>query len=823
MTYLKNILPWLSIRAKLIIAFAGLSVIPVGLVGLHGVFSNAQMMKQIAFENLTHDVRTIREKTAHFLTGVESDLRLLQNASFVQRFVRAFEGSAELRKERAIEHLASELLAFARTKQIYYQIRIIDDAGEELLRIECLNLRDSLPSFHSTPASELRQGFASYYILLAEGLTKGEIAFTPAEVVHGSAERIPVIGFVMPLFGSKSRNGLLIANVFAKDLFRVIETQRHLNLQGKIVLASSDGHYLYHSEKKKDWNKLLASREDENLQHDYSPSIVAKLLSGQEGMIDEGIDEIISYGPLFSPRGTSFSHQPRAFSNPFFVFESLPKETVLGPVWTFSWTFAGFLIVFLITSVGLGLLATRQFTKPIAMLQQGAEVITKGNYGHRLHVETHDEIEELAKQFNVMAASLEAHEREILRHRTKLQEMVQDRTRELTEEKAKLQALLDNVPSAVVLVDQQFRIQAASAAFSTVAGFRFEDVRGLDCQSVFCRDGFCRECVSRQAMLSGNTESHVDQTVDRAGAERYIEHVAIPMKENGHVGSILEIITDITKRKQLEQRLLQTERLTTAGEMSALIAHEFRNSLTSVKMILQLQHESKNLLSRERKSLDVALNSIYHMEGVVTELLNFARPSPMEFHSEQLSDVINDSINFIESHLSKNIHIEKSLQKPLPPIELDVPHFKEAMINILLNAAQAIESKPSMERKEIITVRAQTTTLGKELRDFTLRDIIGDGQDKNGGPTGREITLEKGTRYILVEVSDTGPGIPRNLLNRIFDPFFTTKSNGTGLGLPMVKQTVNAHGGIVTVESREGKHATFRIYLPLEKKETTHA
>ena len=177
MTRLRNILPWLSIRAKLIIAFAGLSVIPVALVGLHGVFSNAKMMKQIAFENLTHDVHTIREKTANFLTGVESDLRLLQNASFVQRFVTALEGSAEPAKERVTEQLASELLAFARTKQIYYQIRIIGNAGDELLRIECQTLSDSLLSFRSAPVSELRRGFESYYLLVAEGLTKGEIAF----------------------------------------------------------------------------------------------------------------------------------------------------------------------------------------------------------------------------------------------------------------------------------------------------------------------------------------------------------------------------------------------------------------------------------------------------------------------------------------------------------------------------------------------------------------------------------------------------------------------------------------------------------------------
>jgi signal transduction histidine kinase len=145
------------------------------------------------------------------------------------------------------------------------------------------------------------------------------------------------------------------------------------------------------------------------------------------------------------------------------------------------------------------------------------------------------------------------------------------------------------------------------------------------------------------------------------------------------------------------------------------------------------------------------------------------------------------------------------------------------MINILLNAAQAIESKPSMNRKEIVSVHAQTTTLGKELRDFTLRDTIVDDRNRDEGRTGREITLKKGTRCILVEISDTGPGIPRTIVNRVFDPFFTTKSNGTGLGLPMVKQTVNAHGGVVTVHSRKDDRATFKIYLPLRKKDRTHA
>ncbi|MEK6755676.1 MAG: PAS domain S-box protein, partial [Bacteroidota bacterium] len=663
MINLNKILPWLSIRSKLIIAFAGLSIIPVGLVGLHGIYSNVRMMKQIAFENLTHDVQTIREKTANFLTNVESDLHLLRNSSSLARLVNGLEKSPGGVPESEIRHIGAELLAFSRTKAIYYQIRIVDDLGNELIRVECINSSDSLRSFRSVPAAELHQRTESYYFLLVSGNGQDEISFEPAELVNEHNERIPVITFAMPLRTgtaevglpkSRGRGGILIANVFAKDHFRIMEIKRHLNVEGKVVLVSSDGYYLYHSEKKKDWNRLLASREEDNLQNEYPPTVAAMVLSGNEGILTNGLNDIISYAPLFSTRTVSYEEKSAAGSMvPLYVFESVPKDLVLGSVRSFAWTFAGFLVLFLAGAIGLGLLATRQFTQPIAELHQGAAIIARGNYGHRLQVQTHDEIEKLAAQFNSMASSLEAHEREIQRHRTNLEEMVSLRTRELTDEKTKLQAILDNVPSAFVLLDKDFRIQTASAAFAAVTGLRLEDVRGKDCREMFCGNGFCQQCVSRLAMLSGQIETHIDKVTDRKLADRFIEHTAIPMNSDGEGNAILEIITDITKRKQFEQRLVRTERLMAAGEMSALIAHEFRNSLTSIKMILQLQKESKRFSRSDKKSLGVALNSIYHMERVVMELLNFARPYPMEFRTEELSDIINESLTFVQLHINK--------------------------------------------------------------------------------------------------------------------------------------------------------------------------
>jgi len=809
-----KIFPWLSIRSKLIIAFVGLSVVPLVLVGLHGIFSNIRMLEKIALDNLTHDVQIIRENTAHFMASIEGDLRVLKNSSLMERYITALEQSSENRSGDLFRQVESELLAFARTKTIYYQIRMIDNDGDEMLRIEVDTFTDSGLSFHSVPSDELRRARESFYFLLVENLHANQIAFAPGELIDRGNTRIPVISFAMPLKGSNTRVGIFIANIFAKDLFRVMEADRHLDVRGKVVLVSNDGHYLYHSEKKTDWNKLLASREEDNLQHDYPSSIVERILSGNEGTVAKNIDEVISYAPLFSTVSDSCSKgMTPAFAMPYFIFESVPKDFITGPVRSFAWTFASFLGVFLVVAIGLGLLATRQFTRPIAELHHGAEIISQGNYGHRLHVETHDEIEKLAEQFNVMASSLESHEKEIQQHRTKLEEMVRNRTYELNEEKAKLQAILDHVPSAIVLLDKDFQILSASAAFSTITGRRFGEVRGKDCRAVFFKNGFCRECVCRKAMATRKIESHVDQTFDHKAGERFVEHIAIPMNENGDVDSILEIITDVTERKRFEKNLLQTERLAAAGEMSAIIAHEFRNSLTSIKMILQLHNESKNLNRSERKSLDVALNSIEQMENIVAELLNFARPTPMEFQVKSLNNIVVESIVFAQPQISKqNISIKKMLDLQLPPFLIDESLMKEAIINVLINAAHAVSNNGRKLNRGEIQVITKRECLRKTLRDYGIRE---NKRLDDSNPYGSEIVLRKGTDCAVVEIRDDGCGIERQHLPRIFDPFFTTKTNGTGLGLPMVKRTVNAHGGIVAVSSKLGKGTTVKFYLPL--------
>jgi PAS domain S-box-containing protein len=727
----------------------------------------------------------------------------------------ARDGSSAKRTNKSeLEQLSKELLALAKTKRVYYQIRLVDNSGDELIRVECLNPNDSIKTFRIVPQSELHQGRSAFYFLLINSTSYNKITLAPAEVEYKSSERIPVMSFAMPLAGDHGLTGIVIANVFEKNFIRVIESKRQFEFSQKVMLVAGDGHYLYHSEKKTDWNRLLASREEDNLQRDYPQKITEAILSGGTGTLSEGANEIISYAPLFPANDLAGDVEPYSkFSVPVYAVESVPETVIMGHARSFALLFSGLTILFLVSAIGLGLVATRQFTRPIAQLESGADIIAKGNYTHRLHVETNDEIGTLADQFNVMAASLEAREKEILHHRTKLEEMVDQRTRELLGEKTKLQALLDHVPSAFILLDRNFRIQTVSAAFEGLTHFALPDVKGKDCGHLFGNGGVCQECLCRKAVKSGIAESRIEHILDKEQGERFIERIAIPMMENNEVNSVLQIITDVTKRKRFEQELVYTERLTAAGEMSSFVAHEFRNSLTSIKMILQLLRESKRISRSEKKSLDVALDSMSHMEGIVIELLDFARPKPVKIARGNLNDIVNDSLDFVKSHLrEKRIEVIKKLEDSPDTLALDGPQIKESIINILLNAIQSMDTHPGVDWRGTITVATKRERLQETLRELAFGRGAG---NKGMGERHPELVLEKGSNCAVVEITDTGSGIEKDQLSRIFDPFYTTKINGTGLGLPMVKRTVNAHGGVVTIESKIGKGTTVRIYFPI--------
>ncbi len=822
---LNKFLPWLSIRNKLIIAFTGLSLLPIMVVGVYGIVTNTKMMRHIAIQNLNHDLSLLQENTASLMSGIESDLRLIQNSYLNKNLLNTSKDQHYFLQTHTIKDLNDGLLSLVKSRRIYYQIRVMDYLGNEISRVqsESSNLTDD--SYQIVARNELRPFPEVYYLYLVKNLSKGQIALAPAELRGTNNKLIPVVSFAVPISYGDKESGILIADVYVKSLFGSLQTYKPLAQDEEVILASSDGHYLYHSLKKKNWNKLLAERNEYNLQHDFSVPVTNKILSNRKSTFIDESNYIISHSPLFYGYSSVYhSSIEQSFAIPLYLIVAVPKAIIMSPVHSYENTFAGILVLFLIISITLSLLATRHFTTSLATLTRGAETITKGNYDYRVNVETGDEIEKLAEQFNLMAKSLFAHEKEIQQYRLHLEEMVASRTEELFSEKSKLQAILDNLPSAFLLLDKELRIQTASAAFNTITGYNIDDVKGENCSKIFGTNGSCTNCICQKAISNNKIESYISCKIDNKQQERYIEHVAIPMKYNSEVIAVLAVITDITKRKQLENVLVKTEKLAATGEIAAFVAHEFRNSLTSIKMILQLLAESEHVSKSEKKSVTVALNSTGEMEETVTKLLNYAYPVPMNFQAASIDTILNESLVFVQLRFRKSrISIKKEIEPSIPPIFLDASHLKEAIINVLLNAVQSIDEKNNssesinFEKDAVnkIGISVRKINLKKTLHDYKLEEAIEYTHIENADRNKYEIILPKGTECILLQITDTGGGIDRKDISRIFDPFFTTKTNGTGLGLPMVKRTINAHRGIITVESKKGAGTTFGIFIPL--------
>jgi len=781
---INKLFPFLSIRRKLIIAFILLSFVPLSVIGVIGISINLTSMYNSALGNLDHDISMINERARNFLSRVYLDVQNLKSSTIFQKYIEDLNRENKNVLQLSQETVEKQFLTFAETNKIYYQIRFCNSSGDEKLLIQ-----NQDPDFQIMSDDKLDRGSYLHYFLLTDSLQRGKITFVQTELINEKNSLIPVISFATRIYSQKGDfTGIFVMDVFAKDFFKILEMDSHLDLQGKTAIVSHEGFYVYHSDKKKDWNRLLAYRDSENLYRDYPIHFVEAILSGDTGIIFKGHNEIAAYAPLFTAQ--------MAWGSSYYLVESIEKKAIFAQVRQFAVIFFGLLLVFLSISIYLSYLATKQIAAPIIKLKEGAKIISKGNYSHGIKIETNDEIEQLAKQFNQMAIVIKEREELLEEHQRTLEEKVHGRTQELNNEKEKLQAILDNVPSAFILLDRDFMIKTTSAALRNISEYGNDDFIGKHCFEIFGENDFCSDCPSKLSLKSGKMSSNVKERKKHDGENQYLEHTSIPLRENGKIISVLEIVTDITERKKIEEQAIRTEKLSATGEMAAVIAHEIRNSLTSQKLILQFLKESKNIKSKEKDSVNVAIASVFEMEDVVSQLLNFAQPKPMKFFKMDLNQIVDESITFVRQQFdNRHIKLEVNKDNSLPLMSIDPEHLRAAFVNILLNANDASNENGK------IRITTEFTKIPKAISDYFGEQQI-------------EVSLRKNQEVISISFEDNGSGISKKNINLVFDPFFTTKTNGTGLGLPMAKRVFLEHGGLIIVKSHVNKGTVFSIFLP---------
>jgi signal transduction histidine kinase len=242
----------------------------------------------------------------------------------------------------------------------------------------------------------------------------------------------------------------------------------------------------------------------------------------------------------------------------------------------------------------------------------------------------------------------------------------------------------------------------------------------------------------------------------------------------------LYVLHLIRKNKELEQSRLAAERRSYVGLLASGLAHEIRNPLNAMNMNLQMLEEELTGVpgldgSDHLMLLASTKSEIKRLERLVNNFLAFARPAESRFESKDLNEILTEIARFLQADFHRSsVDLVLDTEPMLPSVEIDVTQFKQALMNLLVNARQVLRSGGR------VVLRSRASPSGE----------------------------------ILVEVEDNGPGISPESRDRIFEVFYSQRGGGTGLGLPIARQIVERHGGRIDVEDRPGGGTVFRIRLP---------
>jgi len=232
--------------------------------------------------------------------------------------------------------------------------------------------------------------------------------------------------------------------------------------------------------------------------------------------------------------------------------------------------------------------------------------------------------------------------------------------------------------------------------------------------------------------------------------------------------------------KEAQVRFLRSEKLAVLGELAARVAHDLKNPLVAIGGFARLLHSKMADDSPDKIYANSIIKEVGEAEKILSNVLAYARVPRLKKSPVDINLLLDDVLFLnAEEMRDRNIIMVKRLDRTIPSVLIDQAQMRQALMNIIINALQAIDRRGSIT---VVTSR-----------------------------------IERGGRlWVKVEISDTGGGIPQDVLPNIFNPFFSTKSVGTGLGLSIAKRVVELHGGEIEVVSDPPRGTTFTIYLPVE-------
>jgi signal transduction histidine kinase len=746
---LSGLFPRLPIRAKLVIAFCSFALLPVAAVGGWGALEAFRLLSVGVRDRLKAETALKADGIRRTLDESRADVRLLAELPTV----RALAAGPQARP--VIAPVEAAFLAFARGRPLYDQIRFLDAAGREIVRVEAGGESPWL-----VPAPALQSKRDRYYFAEVVATPAGAVYVSPMDlnIEHGQIEQPPkpVVRHAMAVpDGRGAIGGVVVINVLASELLRQALSTR--GEAGNVSLVSSGGFYLARAVDRPagpglgrfpSWLASWTTRDpaadrvpaSDRLSAEYGPDVVGALLSGGAGTVDEpGLrGRILAFAPIFPRDEPGFEY--------WVLLHARDKARVLASLRWLQLTALALGAVGLVVALVAGHAAARHFTQPITELTRGVQAIAQGDFDRPVRVRTNDELEDLARQFLRMAADLKAHERRLRDAQARAERRAQQ-AHALYAVATEILALRESSPILQRVTDEARRLLGGD-----VAVLRLDE---HDATPV---------AVSGDRSLAPRAQLGAALRVER----RVLGHLSVGYRE--------------------EHPTLADER-----EFLAALADQAALAVETARL-----QEGVRLLGalteRERIGEDLhdgILQSLYATALGVEECLPLldARPDVVRgrLHDtlSRLDVVMRDVRNYVVG-LQPEALRGKPLHTALGGLARDLE----------LNQLAAVSTRIEAGVDEGLSSRVQTELfhIGREA----LANVV-----KHAPGSRAALTLERAGSALRLRVRDDGAG---------FDP----GASGGGRGLRNIQERARRLGGVVSVESVPGAGTCITIEVPME-------
>jgi len=760
MINVNKLFPRLSIRVKLAIAFALVALGPLAVVSFIGARETVFQIEAMARNTLEHDLEMAETETALSLSSAEGHMNLIANV-VLGPLLR--DGAIPPRERLDAEHVVKTLLA---TEPALYQVKLIDADGRYRLLV-----RASGPPLD---AEEMDGG--EYYAWRASSLRPHTRLLFAVEVAGpeepGLRKPIPAVAILFPVYAPNGEfRGAVVGEAYASALFSHLD-HASAGFGGITGLVDGDGHFLYHSLRKRDWATLLAARDRLSVRSDFPADVASAIISGRTGTLMTPDRELVSFRPL------SLGTPSRARLS---LYRVVPIATVAAPARSFVLLVLGAAGLAALLVLGLAMLAANEFTKPIFRIRDAAWQLARNEPVRQLNVKTNDEFEDLANDFARVAER-------VARHRAQREALIAERTRLLEHTHAELADILKHSADGIIGLDPSGVVTIWNDGAERLLGYPASEAIGREINAVLRPSGerarreqvvMRRELERERAVVNFLTE-----VLAKDGTPIQISLTAtlIAGADGGALGSSL-IVRDNRLQSRLEDQMRRSERLAAISVMAAGLAHEINNPLAIIGNRIECMQRdvrdkwSDTLLAAD---LDVLQQHVARLRELTTSLLRFARDDRGEAGPVALGALAESTVALLHRTMAmRRLHLQLHIKPGVPDVIGYEKAIETVIVNLLLNAADA-------------TPPDGTVTL-------SIR-CSADGE------------------AVEIEVRDTGHGLAPELRERVFDPFFTTKGpgHGTGLGLTVCRSIVDRHGGVIVVDTPPDGGCRFVVTIPLQ-------